>query len=122
LLHVLGLVKNPEPFRERVQWLYEHPDEIGVDEIELIEGKILDRYSSPVRDKAGKYYGRIWVFRDITERKKAEAARQSQLNELGRWHEAILDREDRILALKREVNELLARLQMPSRYHSPGKA
>ena len=32
----------------------------------------LDRYSSPVIDKNVIYYGRIWTFRDITERKRNE--------------------------------------------------
>ena len=64
--------KNPQQFLERVKHLYAHPDEVGHDEIELIDGTTLDRYSSPVRDKAGKHYGRIWSFRDITERRKLE--------------------------------------------------
>jgi two-component system sensor histidine kinase/response regulator len=38
----------------------------------LKDGRTLDRYSSPVNDKKGKYYGRIWTFRDITARKHAE--------------------------------------------------
>ncbi len=58
------------------------PDEIGRDEIESgLAELILDRYSSPqkVRDKEGKHYGRIWTFRDITERRKLESQlRQSQ--------------------------------------------
>jgi PAS domain S-box-containing protein len=66
--------KNPDEFTRRVDYLYDHPDEIGRDEIELIDGTIIERYSSPVRDKAGNYYGRIWTFRDITERKQAETA------------------------------------------------
>jgi len=62
-----------------VAYLYAHPDEVSRDEIELVDGTVLDRYSSPVRDKAGKYYGRIWTFRDITEHRKVEAQlRQSQ--------------------------------------------
>ena len=73
LEHVTSQMKNPKEFLERVKQLYEHPDEIGRDEIEAAHGKILDRYSSPVQDKAGKYYGRIWSFRDITERRKLEA-------------------------------------------------
>jgi signal transduction histidine kinase len=52
---------------------------VSRDEIELIDGTILDRYSSPVRGNTGKYYGRIWVFHDITEQRKVEAQlRQSQ--------------------------------------------
>jgi PAS domain S-box-containing protein len=62
--------KNPKQFVEGVLRLYSHPDEVSQDEIELVDGTILDRYSSPVRDKAGKHYGRIWAFRDITERRR----------------------------------------------------
>jgi PAS domain-containing protein len=64
--------KHPDEFLKKVSWLYTHPDEVVRDEVELVDGTILDRYSSPVRDKAGKYYGRIWIFRDITERRKLE--------------------------------------------------
>jgi PAS domain S-box-containing protein len=71
---VIRQVKNPSAFREKVAWLYDHPDEISRDEIELINGKFLDRYSAPVRGEDGRHYGRIWAFRDITERKRAEAA------------------------------------------------
>jgi PAS domain S-box-containing protein len=67
-------VKNPDQFIARVTHLYAHPDETGRDEIELKDGTVLDRYSSPMFDKAGRYYGRIWTFRDITERKRTERA------------------------------------------------
>jgi CheY-like chemotaxis protein len=71
--------KHPKEFSDKVAYLYSHPDEVSRDEVELVDGTILDRYSSPVRDKAGKYYGRIWTFRDITEQRKLEAQlRQSQ--------------------------------------------
>jgi len=40
---------------------------------------VLDRYSSPVVGKDGKYYGRIWIFHDITDYKHAlEALRESE--------------------------------------------
>lgn len=58
----------------------------------------------------------IAMVRDITDRKRAEEAIQNQLNELQRWHEAVLGREDRVIALKREVNELLAKQKQPARY------
>lgn len=56
---------------------------------------------------------------DITERKKAEREMAEQLDELRRWHRVMLDRSDRMIELKREVNELLARLGEPPRYQSP---
>ena len=71
--------KNPAQFIERVRHLYAHLDEVSRDEVELLDGTILDRYSSPVRDQAGKHFGRIWAFRDITEQRKLEEQfRQSQ--------------------------------------------
>jgi len=79
LRHVTNQTRNPKQFSERVAYLYAHPDEIGRDEFELADGTVLDRYSAPVRDKAGKYYGRIWTFRDITEHRNLEAqVRQMQ--------------------------------------------
>jgi PAS domain S-box-containing protein len=72
LRHAVQATKNPDAFLARVQDLYAHPDETSRDEIELKNGTVLDRYSSPVNGRDGQYYGRIWTFRDITERKRRE--------------------------------------------------
>jgi len=64
----------PEKYTEKFipldqqQRLYE----ISFQEIELKNGKILEQYSAPVIDKNGRYYGHVWTFHDITERKKLE--------------------------------------------------
>ena len=70
------------------------------------------------RDDLGGTYLEGTV-RDITERKLAEKKNAEQLAELLRWQEVMLDREDRVQALKAEINELLARLQQPPRYAGP---
>ncbi|MEN6320119.1 MAG: PAS domain S-box protein [Syntrophaceae bacterium] len=74
LQYVNSITKYPEQFLEKVMYLYEHPNETSRDEIEFKDGMVLDRYSSPVLGKDGMYYGRIWTFRDITTRKRAEEA------------------------------------------------
>jgi len=74
LQFVINQTKHPTQFAEKVAYLYDHPDEISRDEIELVDGRIFDRYSAPVQDTTGKHFGRIWTFRDITQEKKAEAA------------------------------------------------
>jgi PAS domain S-box-containing protein len=75
LLHyVAGLVTNPEQFLGKVNYLYDHPYETSRDEIEFKNGMVLDRYSAPVLGEDGYHYGRIWTFRDITERRRAEEA------------------------------------------------
>ena len=71
--------KQPQQFIEKVAYLNSHPEEASHDVIELVDGTVLDRYSAPVRDNSGKDYGRIWSFRDITERRRLEAQfRQAQ--------------------------------------------
>ncbi|HNV48306.1 MAG TPA: PAS domain S-box protein [Spirochaetota bacterium] len=71
-----------------------------------------------VRDTNGKIIQVQGSFQDITERKRIEEKTMAQLEELRRWHEAMLDREERVIELKREVNDLLKRLGEPARYRS----
>jgi PAS domain S-box-containing protein len=71
---VLNKVQEPEAFRNKVADLYEYPDKKSYDEILLRDGRIFDRYSAPVKGRDGVHFGRIWFFRDITERKQGEAA------------------------------------------------
>ncbi len=62
--------------------------------------------------------GLLWHghIRDITERKQTESLLHEQLDELRRWQQAMLGREGRIISMKQEVNELLARSGEPPRY------
>jgi len=62
----------------------------------------------------------VAVFDVITERKLAEEKIRVQLDELLRWQELMVGREERMLQLKAEVNALLARQGEPERY--PGEA
>ena len=79
---VTNQVKDPQQFADKVAHLYAHPDEVSRDELELVDGRFLDRYSAPVRGKDGKHYGRIWTFRDSTQRKRIELALLERTREL----------------------------------------
>lgn len=70
--HVMSMAVSPQKFVAEIDYLREHPNDKSRDEIELVDGTILDRYSSPVIGLDGENYGRIWTFHDITERKNAE--------------------------------------------------
>ncbi|MCX6302723.1 MAG: PAS domain S-box protein, partial [Bacteroidia bacterium] len=70
---VLGQLKDPKAFIAKVKQLYADPEAVTRDLIEFKDGKtFFDRYSQPQKI-GGKALGRVWSFRDITERKKVEA-------------------------------------------------
>jgi PAS domain S-box-containing protein len=73
LAAVMSSMKDPHGFADRVRYFYDHPEEEGRDELETRDGRFIDRHTAVLRTAAGQYLGRVWYFRDITERKRAEA-------------------------------------------------
>ncbi|MDP3611118.1 MAG: PAS domain S-box protein, partial [Rubrivivax sp.] len=71
---------------------------------------------SMVRDAMGMPLHFVSVVEDINVRKLSEQRQLEQLNELRRWHTAMLGRELRTIEVKREVNALLAATGQPARY------
>ena len=62
---------DPEAFIARIKYLYAHPGEKAHDKLKLKDGRVIDRHTAPLRDAKKKYLGRIWYYRDITERERA---------------------------------------------------
>lgn len=77
LAAALPLFVDPDAFLARVKELYAQPDATSRDEIALTDGRTLDRYSAPVTLPDGSHIGRVWFFRDITERKQVEESLRS---------------------------------------------
>jgi PAS domain S-box-containing protein len=72
LEYVKNQLVNPESFMDIVEHLYNESDSTNSDILEFADGRIFERYSQPQKIN-GKSVGRVWSFRDITRRKKAEA-------------------------------------------------
>jgi diguanylate cyclase (GGDEF)-like protein/PAS domain S-box-containing protein len=63
---------DPEGFVSLFRHLTENGSERSHDEILLKDGRILERYSAPMIDEDKHYYGRVWYYRDITQRRQTE--------------------------------------------------
>jgi PAS domain S-box-containing protein len=62
---------NPDDFLAKVMELYRHPEESSYDVLELKDGRTFERYSqAQLIDDVP--VGRVWSFRDVTSRRRAE--------------------------------------------------
>jgi two-component system, cell cycle sensor histidine kinase and response regulator CckA len=66
-------LKDPGSFLATLQELYQSTKELS-DIVEFKDGRIFERYSASIFREDGEVLGRIWSFKDITKRKRAEEA------------------------------------------------
>jgi len=70
---VLPQLKDPDAFLSKMRSLYENSEGYCDDLVEFKDGRVFERHSEPQR-AWGRNIGRVWGFRDITERRQAEKA------------------------------------------------
>ena len=69
----LAVLKDVPAFAESCKPLqYEENRVIIEDEIPYVDGRIIRRFSTQIRDVADQYHGRLYIFEDITKRKALE--------------------------------------------------
>ncbi|MEI7663139.1 MAG: PAS domain S-box protein [Bacteroidota bacterium] len=84
------------------------------------EELIIHLNNTLLRDAKGQVTGTTSIGEDVTERRRAEAELKKKMDELQRFHDLTVGRELTMIKLKKEVNELLARLGQPEKYRSTG--
>ena len=60
--------------------------------------------------------GSVWMLEDITERRESQAQLAERMDELERFQSLTIDREERMIALKVEINTLLQGAGLPAKY------
>ena len=73
-------------------------------------------YTSTPILKDGKVSGAVVTFRDITERKQAEKELKEHMDELESFTRLTIDREEKMIELKEEINNLLEQTGQEKKY------
>lgn len=69
--HIAQLTEQPTKFEERVAEIYDHGSSDEIDLLSLTDGTTLERHAHPLMVD-DQVIGRVWSFRDISARLKAE--------------------------------------------------
>jgi PAS domain S-box-containing protein len=115
LAHVVAQLSHPEDFLARVRALYDTDAEV-MEELQFKDGRVFERFSRPLVLE-GAVMGRVWSFRDITERKRAQGKlkeSRERLQVLSRRLVDVQETERRHLAreLHDEIGQALTATEM----------
>lgn len=68
-------LREPSTFRRFVEQAYGDPGFTGRVDLSLRDGRHVELYTAPAVTPDGRWLGRVWYWRDITERRRAEEER-----------------------------------------------
>jgi PAS domain S-box-containing protein len=106
--HVQEQLANPRQFVEKILELSTAPTSGSFDVLTFKDGRVFERYSIPLRLN-GRAVGRVWSFRDVTARHRAECVQEAVYQISRTAHTA-----DNLLALLGAIHEIVGEL-MPAK-------
>jgi len=94
---VLNQLVDPEAFVRNIEALYQTPEAVVTDVIELKDGRILERYTQPQRLDVVTI-GRVWNFRDVTAYRAAETKIRLQ-------NESLMQANQELMIARKEADD-----------------
>src|SRR5256885_1079261 len=99
---------NPQVFVDGIQERYDEPQSDSFDILNFKDGRVIERYSIPLR-LDHRSVGRVWSFRDVTARRRAECVQEAVYRISHTAHTA-----DNLQQLLRAIHEIVGEL-MPAK-------
>src|SRR2546429_3075971 len=106
--HVQEQLVSPQQFVEKIRELYAAPDSESSALLTVKDGRVFERYSIPLWVD-GRSVGRVWSFRDVTARRRAECVQEAVYRISHTTHTA-----DNLQELLRAIHEIVGEL-MPAK-------
>ena len=105
---VLDQLRDPAQFLSKVQELYAHRDAKSFDVLEFKDGRTFERYSQPQRI-GGRTIGRVWSFRDVTDRQRLaqRITRLEKMEAVARFASGVAHDFNNLLTIVRSYADLL---------------
>ena len=106
--HVQKQLVNAETFVDGIEERYAEPESDSFDILNFKDGRVVERYSIPLRVE-GHSVGRVWSFRDVTARRRAECVQEAVYRISHTAHTA-----ENLQELLRAIHEIVGEL-MPAK-------